>query len=135
MVNSVGVDMVQISEMKRLIDISGDVFIKRTFSKAEVERSKRAANRAEFFATRFAAKEATFKAVAHFTKNKGFDLRIIETLEEPDGYPVIRVNNKLGALLEEAGISALHISLTHDGDYAMAFVVAERCCEKVEETS
>ena len=126
MVNSIGVDMVQISEMKRLMDISGEVFIRRTFTKREVERSERAVNKAEFFATRFAAKEATFKAVAHFTKKKGFDLRIVETIEEPDGYPVIHVNEALKPLLEEAGITDLHVSMTHDGDYAMAFVVASR---------
>jgi phosphopantetheine--protein transferase-like protein len=125
-INSIGVDLVQISEMKRLIDISGDAFINRTFTRGEVQRSEEASNKAEYFATRFAAKEAVFKAIAHFTKEKTFDLRIIETLEEPDGYPFIRINDALHALLEEAGISALHLSLTHDGDYAMAFVAADR---------
>ena len=126
MVNSVGVDLVRISEIKRLMDISGDVFIRRTFTEEEVARSQEVPNKSEYFATRFAAKEATFKAIAHFIKDRTFDLRIVETLCEPDGYPVIQINDDLKPLLDEAGVAALHVSLTHDGDYAMAFVIAEK---------
>lgn len=126
MINSVGVDLVQISEIQRLMNTFGDEFINHTFTEEEVRHSRKASNQAEFLATRFAAKEAAFKAVAHFTKAKDFDLRIIETLDEPDGYPVIQTNGKLRALLDEAGIATLHVSLTHEGDSAMAFVIAER---------
>jgi holo-[acyl-carrier-protein] synthase len=76
-------------------------------------------------ATRFAAKEAVFKAIAHFTKDKGFDFRIVETLNEADGYPVVQMNDKLRALVEEACVAAIHISMTTEKDFATAFVVAE----------
>ena len=126
MVNSVGVDLVQISEMKRLIEISGDAFLFRTFTEEEIRLSQEASSRDEYFSSRFAAKEATFKAVAPFLKRKTFDLRIVETLDKPDGSPTIKMNDNIKLLLEEAGITALHVSLSHDGDYAIAFVLAEK---------
>lgn len=126
MINSAGVDLVQISEIQRLMDTFGDEFINDHFTEAEISQSRKAANQAEFLATRFAAKEAAFKAVAHFTRARDFDFRIVETLDEPDGYPVIQTGGEFKAVLDEAGITALHVSLAHEGDYAIAFVIAQR---------
>jgi len=125
MTRSIGVDLVQISEMKRLINLFGDTFINRTFTENEVCESRRSPDIAAYLSGRFAAKEAVFKAVAHFTEQKGFDFRIVETLSEADGYPMIHVSEKLQALLDEAGIGTLLVSLSTDGDYAIATVLAE----------
>ena len=99
-------------------------FFQTNFTVKEVSASRLSPNQAEYLSTRFAAKEAFFKAVAHFTKEKGFDFWIVETLNECDGYPIVQVNEKLQTLLDEAGIETLHVSMTTEGDFATAIVVA-----------
>lgn len=126
MINSVGIDLVEIIEFGRIIETCGRSFIDKTFTTNEIEQSLKAANRLDYLASRFAAKEAVFKAVAHYTTENTFDLRIIETLEEPDGFPRVHVCKELSSLLKQASISNIHISLSHDGGYAMAFAVAEK---------
>jgi len=124
MIRGIGIDMVNIHEIALYMERFGAPFINRTFTEREVSASALSPNPAEYLSTRFAAKEAVFKAVAHFTKRKGFDLRIVETLNERDGYPFVQVNEKLQILLDEAGIETLHISTTTENDYALAMVVA-----------
>ena len=125
MIRGIGVDAVSISEIKRYMENFRDTFVIRTFTEKEVAMSKMSAHPAEYLATRFAAKEAVFKAIAHFTKDKGFDLRIVETLNEADGYPAVQMEGQLLALTREAGVNAIHITMTTEKDFAMAFVVAE----------
>jgi len=66
-----------------------DAFVRRTFTEREIGASRSAPYQAECFATHFAAKEAVFKALAHFTKKKRFDMSIVESLRDADGFPYI----------------------------------------------
>lgn len=125
MIRGIGIDMVEIKEVKRLAQASGETFIERTFTKREKEASLNAADRWEYLAARFAAKEAVFKALAHLTKEKTFDFRQIETLNQEDGAPYVALTPMLRATMKEAGALRLHISLTHEKEYACAFVIAE----------
>jgi phosphopantetheine--protein transferase-like protein len=120
----VGIDMVSISELTGLIERLGAPFLNRTFTKNEIDASKHTDDEVVYLSTRFAAKEAVFKAVAHFTKNKTFDLRIVETLEGSDGYPIVQITEELRVLLNEAGIESLYVSMSTESDLAIAFVVA-----------
>jgi len=125
MIKGIGIDMVTISEMRDYIERFGNVFTNRTFTKNEAALSVLASDPSEYLATRFAVKEAVFKAIAHYTSKKGFDFRIVETLNEKDGYPFVQVNDKMQTLLDEAGVSKLHISISTENDLATAFIVAE----------
>ena len=126
MIVGIGIDVVNISEIARYLDETNNAFLNHTFTRKEVENSKNTTNQAEYLATRFAAKEAVFKAVAHLTKNKSFDLRIVETLNDKDGYPFINACEELKLLLTQAIIKNLHVSITTEDNYATAMVVAER---------
>ena len=124
MIKGIGIDTVNINNIAKYIKKSGKSYIIRTFTKSEVCASALSPKPEEYLATRFAAKEAAFKAVAHFTKEKTFDLRIVETLNESDGYPYIHVNEKLKSLLDEADVSSLLVSITTEDEYATAIVIA-----------
>lgn len=126
MIVGIGVDLVQISEISRLISLDEVAFISHTFTENEIAESANAPEKARYFSSRFAAKEAAFKAIAHHAENQTFDLRIVETLKDSDGCPSISMNGELGALLRNAGINALFVSLSTDGDHAIAVVVAEK---------
>lgn len=95
------------------------------FTAREVTASCAVDNRDEYLAARFAAKEAVFKAVAPLLQNQQFDLRIVETLNREDGSPYVNVTGKLETILEQANVQKLHISITTEGEYAAAFVIAE----------
>ena len=120
----IGVDAVTISEIERL-DREADGFTRRTFSQREQEESEqRGAARASYLAGRFAAKEAVFKALAHLTPEKTFDLRIVETLAAPDGSPQIQMTPALSHVCEKAGVDHILVSLTNESDLAIAFAAA-----------
>jgi len=125
MIRGVGIDTVHVCKVARYMELFGPAFIEQTFTESEVSISQLSSEPAEYLSTRFAVKEAVFKAIAHFTKKKGFDFRIVEALNAPDGYPFVRINEKLQTLLDEASIDALHVSLTTEGDYVTAIVIAE----------
>lgn len=123
MIKGIGVDMVDIRDVKRYLQ--NPTFAKHTFTIQEQQEAEKRLNTAEYLATRFAAKEAVFKAIASNTLKKGFDFRIVETLNREDGSPEIIVNEALRVLLNQAGVKNLHISITTETDYAIAFVIAE----------
>lgn len=127
MIRGIGIDSVYIPEIRRYLEdekLSGP-FVRRTFTPAEQAAAASRPNKAEYYAARFAAKEAAFKALGHLTEEKAFDLRLIETLNHPDGSPYISITERLRPILTVAGVKTLHISITTETDYATAFVVAE----------
>ena len=125
MVRGIGVDMTEIKEVKRLAETTDGSFVARTFSEVEREDSFKAADRWEYLAARFAVKEAVFNALAHLTKERTFDFRKIETLNYEDGLPYVVLTPMLQTIMEETGVRKLHVSITHEKEYACAFVIAE----------
>ena len=74
-----------------------------------------------YFAGRFAAKEAVAKALnAH---GIAVEFPQIETLAGPHGAPETQVTGDAAAA---SGI-ALHVSISHEDDFVLAFAVAEEC--------
>lgn len=105
---------------------SPSAFITRTFTDAERREAACRTDTASYYAARFAVKEAVFKALAHLTPQRSFDLRIIETLTYNDGCPYIAVNDKLREILRRADTDCLHISITTENHCATAIVIAEK---------
>ena len=126
MVRGIGVDTASISEIARLISIekSGKAFEQRFFTENERESASKRNDPAEYYATRFAAKEAVYKAIASLLVEKTFDLRLVEALNDTNGAPFIHINERFRHILQEACVNVLHISITTEGDFATAFVVA-----------
>jgi phosphopantetheine--protein transferase-like protein len=125
MICGIGIDTTTISEMADLLDGLGEGGFARMFTVGELSASYNAPDCAEYLATRFAAKEAVFKAVAHLLKKRHFDLRVVETLNRDDGSPYVNISSRLRDILNRAGVSNLLISITTEGDFATAFVIAE----------
>lgn len=124
MIKGIGVDMVKIETVRELMQVS-DGFVKKSFTKREIELSKNAYSKEEYFSSRFAVKEAVFKAVARLTARKTFDFRKVETLNAEDGHPFVNMTGELKLLFEEVGIKNLYVSISTEDEYVIAFVVAE----------
>lgn len=73
-------------------------------------------------AGRFAAKEAVIKALSG---NPGLEWHGIEVGKESSGKPVIWLHGQTAKLALQLGVRKFHVSISHDGDNAIAFVVAE----------
>lgn len=76
-----------------------------------------------YFATRFAAKEAVFKSIG--IDGNTVRLDDIEISNNQYGAPEVRLTGELAAIAEKQGIKSIQISLSWDGEYAVAFAVAE----------
>lgn len=127
MIKGIGVDTTDIYEIKEMLKCESfqHVFITHTFTAREIAVAKTVPEPAEYLSSRFAAKEAVFKATAHLTNKKSYDMRIIETLNHEDGSPYISVGPQLKDILEEIHVTELFISITTEGHYATAFVIAQ----------
>ena len=126
MITGIGVDLCSISRIQKIIDRDGPEgpFFRKTFTAAEQKEAESRNDKAAFYAARFAAKEAVFKALSA-SGIKGLDLRTIETLHMADGRPFFRPSEEIQQLLSSAGVAVIHLSISTESDFAQAFVVAE----------
>jgi holo-[acyl-carrier protein] synthase len=116
---AVGVDIIEIARIKRSLDDFGDRFLRRVYTERERERY---GHRVSELAARFAAKEATSKALG--TGIVGIRWQEMEVLPNRRGKPVLILH---GAAAERAallGFTDFTVSLTHSRGDAMAFVIA-----------
>jgi len=123
MIYGIGVD---IMAMARLEDLRGkydDPFFTSTFTEKEFEEGVRRADPIAYFAGRFAAKEAVFKALR--IDSNEFRWSDIETLGDDSGKPFVVLYGYAKELFNRVGAGRLHISLSNDGGYAAAFAICE----------
>jgi len=118
----IGTDLVHIPRMQVLLDKHGDKIATRILSDTEFSQFQQSNKPAAFLAKRFAAKEATAKALGTGFRD-GLSLRHIEVNNDSKGKPSLQFYHRGLALLEELNIGQTMISLSDEGDYAIAYVV------------
>ena len=117
-----GVDIIEISRIQDVLDIYRPRFLKRIFTDGEIAYCR---GRAPNLAGRFAAKEATMKALG--TGVRGESWRDIEIARKESGAPYVLLHGRAAKRADGLGLRDLSLSITHSRDYAVAFVVLE--CE------
>jgi holo-[acyl-carrier protein] synthase len=117
------VDLVEIARFRRVLE-RHPAFAERHFTPDERHRAKLLpeGRRLEFLAGRFAAKEAALKALGTGISG-GVALAEIETDVAPSGAPVLRLRGAALRAALEAGAAHFQVSISHDGGFAVAFVV------------
>jgi len=118
-ITGIGVDVVDVERFARVM-ARRPTLLGRLFSDAERANSR---GRAESLAARFAAKEATWKAMGVGLFSTKY--RDIEVVRVARGAPTLRLVGTAAELARERGITTWHISLTHDANVAQAFVIGE----------
>jgi holo-[acyl-carrier protein] synthase len=122
----VGTDIVLVKQVAESIARFGDRYVKRLFTPHEIAyANSRGDSAASHFAARFAAKEATLK-VLRPSKGDAIDWRSIEVIHREEGFCDIAVRGAAEILARREAITAFSLSLSHEADYALAVVVAER---------
>jgi phosphopantetheine--protein transferase-like protein len=123
-ITGIGTDIVSISRIRDIIEsASGRSFEERVFTARELDQSLKRADRILYLASRFACKEAVFKAfgVAWEMDDRARDIEIIGAENEP---PEAVVHGRFDSLLRERK-GNLMVSLSYDADYAVAFALLE----------
>ena len=118
-----GFDLVQISQIENSLRQFGQYFKNRLFTRNELDYAQKGDGLcAERLAARFAAKEALIKALN--LGEAGIGWREIEVVKCNEGDCELRLHGRVADLAKEIGVVQLVLSLSHDGDYAGAVVVA-----------
>ncbi len=124
MIVGIGVDLVQIRRMERLLRRWGDRISGRLFTLAERDYATLQREPARHLAARFAAKEATLKALGTGI-GYGIGWKEMEVVRDGRGQPALRITGRVANLLAERGVRRIFLSLTHEADLALAQVILE----------
>lgn len=125
MILGLGIDVIEVKRVEASLARFAMRFQRRVFTEREQEYCRaRKSKAAESYALRFAAKEAVAKAIGTGIRG-GVDFADIEVETDPLGRPSIRLHGGAVRAAKKRGIARFHLSLTHEGELAVAFVVAE----------
>ena len=122
----IGVDIVKNKRIQNLIN--NQRFIKRTFGKNEIKNSQKILDKTNYFAKRFAAKEALAKSLGTGFRNN-LNLKDIEILNDKKGKPYylksIKMNNIINKKFKIKNYN-LFLSISDENDYSVAFTILQK---------
>ena len=121
-----GVDII---ENKRInSSLKSKAFIERIFTKNEIIQSKKINNKINFFAKRFAAKEAFVKAIGTGFRNN-INFKDIEIKNNKKGQPLIYISNNIKFFLRKKfniNKYKIYLSLSDEKKHSIAFVIINK---------
>lgn len=119
-----GVDIVHIPRVEEAMARYGDRFLQRVFTPHELAYCR---GRVPELAARFAAKEAVSKALGvgvRTLSRHGIGWHDVEVINRCGGKPEVCLHGRAAHLAAELRLTQWALSLTHEREYAVAFVVA-----------
>ena len=124
-VAGIGVDVCSIARIGRVAARYGERFLQRAFHEREADADRALTDRrggaaAQFLASRWAAKEALHKALA----SSRLQFPEVEVVRGGGGAPAFAFHGAAAAVVAARGVRPL-LSLSHDGDVAVAMVVLD----------
>lgn len=128
MIIGVGADLSDIRRIQKSLDRFGDRFKERCFTELERRRSERKPDAAWSYAKRFAAKEACAKALGTGMRRDVY-WRDMGVVNLPSGQPTLELTGPalkhLERLTPPGHTAKIHLTLSDEHPYALAFVVIE----------
>jgi len=118
MILGTGIDIIEIDRIQKAVERWGEDFLKHVFTPLEIENARKFKFPYRYYAGRFAAKEAIFKAMG-VADLSWHDVTIVN---DANGKPVCQYNNRL---LTVGFKHRLLISISHSRDYAVASAIVE----------
>ena len=121
-----GVDIIKNRRINSSLKIKG--FLNRIFTKKEIDQGKKLKNKINFYAKRFAAKEAFVKAIGTGFRSD-INFNDIEINNYKNGKPYILLSKKLKNFLKKKfkiQKYKVHLSLSDEKDYSVAFVIIDK---------
>ena len=124
MIVGTGIDIAEVPRIAESIQRFGDRFLKRIYTEGEIRYCDSKANRAQRYAARFAAKEASMKALGTGW-SRGVRWRDIEVYRQPGSRPTIRFHGKAAEFAARLNAKNVSLSLSHTEEQAIASVILE----------
>ena len=121
----VGIDLASVEAVERAIRVHARRYLGRVYTSAELDdcSTPGGAHDARRLAARFAAKEAVRKVLR--VDDEAIPWRAIGVRTDGAGRPTIELTGAAAALAKRCGVEPLGVSLTHEGPFAAAIVIAE----------
>eukprot|EP01083_Nonionella_stella_P045925 123039_1 len=120
----IGTDIIRSKRLMKVYAKHGERFLKRAFHPEEIERFQSMhsnVTKEQFLSSRWAVKEATMKA---FGKRILFpDISIKKAPKSTR--PELHITGAARRLFDRAGVTHGYVSLSHESEYAVAFVMLE----------
>ena len=124
MILGTGFDLVDVRRFAQFIARRGERGLERLFSAAELGYCSAHADPTPFYAARFAAKEAFYKAIGTGMGQAG-GWRDVEVVRLTSGRPLLMLHGKASVVAHGLQVRTIHLSLSHMGDTAGAIVIIE----------
>ena len=121
-----GVDIVKNQRIQKALKNKN--FLNRIYSRKEISASKKIKNKVNFFAKRFAAKEAFVKAIGLGFRNH-INYKDIFVVNNIYGKPKLIINNKLKLIMKKKfkyNNFKIFLSLSDEKNHSIAFVIIEK---------
>ncbi len=122
MILGMGCDLASIERLRNAASRPG--FVEKVYTPAEQREAARYREPWEYYAGRWAAKEAVAKALGCGIGSE-CALAEVEVLHGENGEPNLSLSGAAGERFRRLGAARLHLSLSHDGGFAMAVVILE----------
>jgi holo-[acyl-carrier protein] synthase len=120
MIVGIGVDVVDLARFERALSRTPKLK-SRLFADAELVSGERVLA-LRSLAGRFAAKEALIKALG---ESAGIRWHHMQIVSDGHGNPSFRLSDAAAQVAADRGVTAIHLSMSHDAGVAIAYVVAE----------
>jgi holo-[acyl-carrier protein] synthase len=121
----IGVDIIQNKRIKS--SIKNKLFVLRTFGNKEIYFSKNISNKTNYFAKRFAAKEALAKSIGTGFRNN-LNFKDIQILNDKIGKPYYQKSKKIDKIINKkfkVKTYDLFLSISDEKDYSIAFTILQ----------
>jgi holo-[acyl-carrier protein] synthase len=121
----IGVDIIENKRINKLIN--NKTFIQRTFGKNEIYFAKKILKKTNFYAKRFAAKEALVKSIGTGFRNS-LNFKDIEILNDKIGKPYFSRSTKIDKIIKKkfkVKNFNLFLSISDEKDYSVAFTILQ----------
>jgi holo-[acyl-carrier protein] synthase len=124
-IKGIGVDIVCLTSINSILESHTEDTLRDIYTEAEIELCRSSPNSIERFATRFAAKEATMKALGLGWESEGLDWTEIEVTSDDKERPILNLHGKAKKRAADLDVKQTWISLSHEENFATAMVLLE----------
>ena len=121
-----GVDIVDNKRIKN--SLKNKNFINRIFTRNEINRSKKLVNKTNYFAKRFAAKEAFVKAIGEGFRNN-INFQNIDITNDRKGKPIINISINVKKFIKKKfklNKYKIFLSLSDEKNHSIAYVIINK---------
>ena len=125
MIVSIGIDIIEVARIREVL-LRTPRFLERVYTDRErAYCESRGVVAAQHYAVRFAAKEATLKALQTGWRG-GISWQDVEISSRESGAPYLIFTGQLLEVFNKFGATQTHLSMSHTSQHAIAQVILER---------